>query len=168
MKAILPILICSAISAALGYYFGHITLPANSENSAPAAVTSAPVVAPIQMIEPVLPAPEAIIEDPDPQIVEAPAAPAPRSSFAERAALTIQTLTDTQGREIKASIVKVLEQDVKIRRSDGLETMIPLSMLSPEDIAFCNYLREQAKEKEAAAPAPVKTDGFDWDAYFNS
>lgn len=172
MKAILPILICSAISATLGYYFGHITVPANSEIS---TATSVPTVAPqhasyeVEQPTPVAPALVAPaiatpITTPAPVVTTTPISA--ESAYAERATLTIQTLTDTQGRTIQASILKVTEQDVNIRTSDGLETKIPLSMLSPEDIAFCNYLREQAKEDETTAP--VKTDGFDWDAYFNS
>ena len=109
-----------------------------------------------------MPVPEA----PEDDATAAAGAGADVSSFAERAKQTYQTLTDAQGRTIQASIVKVMDSEVKIRRSDGLETVIPLNMLSEEDIAFCNYLRNQTKEEEVKAPA--KTDGFDWDAYFNS
>lgn len=179
MKAILPILICSAISAALGYYFGHITAP--TTESAPAAVASSEkpsTTTPVATVEaeqfedtfeaePVEPEPE-LEPEPAPEPEEAvTATPAPtESDFAERAAQTIQTLTDSQGRSINARIVEVTETNVKIRRTDGLETTIPLNMLSEEDAAFCNYLREQQKAKEVKTPDT--SDGFDWDSYFNS
>lgn len=204
MKAVLPILICSAISAGLGYYFGHITIPPGAlagtsgggtsggysapanggsqatpgvpapapaqnfaEQVAPQAIPTqpAPVAAPVAPVAPVA-APAASVA----AAATVPAAPATAQTavFDARAAKPVQTLTDTQGRTINASIVEVTDQNVKIKRTDGLLTQIPLSMLSPDDVAFCNYLREQQKEKEAAAPPPVKTDGFDWDAYFNS
>jgi len=187
MKLILPILICSAISAALGYYFGHITLPVDSQPvAAPATIShSAPALAPAPpaATQPVYAETEPANElepmpdlepvaAPDPEPAPEPEADlventtAPQTNFAERAAQTTQTLTDTQGRTIEARIVEVTEQNVTIRRTDGLETKIPLNMLSPEDVAFCNYLREQAAKKPAAKPA--SSDGFDWDAYFNS
>lgn len=177
MKAILPILICSAISAALGYYFGHITVPTDLSGPAPdatseqAAFTAPAPQPPVEMAENTFePEPMPTDEAPEPEPeeeTETASAPAPsESDFAERAAKSTQTLTDTQGRSIEASIVKVLDTEVKIRRSDGLETTIPLNMLSEEDVAFCNYLREQQKEEEV--PAPDTSDGFDWDSYFNS
>jgi len=183
MKAILPILICSAISAALGYYFGHITVPADLTSSTQAPTTdtaNAPAAKPepepaVAMAEdtfesdpaPMPAAPEAEPEPVDaaPEAATTPPA-ADNTSFAERAAQTTQTLTDTEGRTIQASIVEVTDNGVKIRRADGLVTTIPLSMLSAEDVAFCNYLREQ-QEPEPATP-PDTSDGFDWDAYFNS
>lgn len=185
MKAILPILICSAISAALGYYYRHITLPAEQtapsaapSASATSAITSSPAVEPesfANTFEPesveAAPEPEPELEpepEPEPEpVVAEEAAPAPtESDFEERANQTIQTLTDTQGRTVNARIIEVTETEVKIRRSDGLETKIPLNMLSPEDVAFSNYLREQQKAEEATVPDT--SDGFDWDAYFNS
>lgn len=179
MKAILPILICSAISAALGYYFGHITVP--TDQGAPATVASSsetgttapePQVAAVPDEDSFEPEPE-LEPEPEPEELEiepeetAEATPPPtESDFAERAAKTIQTLTDKQGRSINARIVEVMETEVKIRRSDGLESTIPLNMLSEEDAAFCNYLREQQKTEEPALPDT--SDGFDWDSYFNS
>ncbi len=73
-----------------------------------------------------------------------------QSPFEMRAALPIQTLTDLQGRTIRATIVKVTESDVKIRRSDGLETTIPLSMLTADDINFCNYLRGGSNQTDVS------------------
>jgi hypothetical protein len=174
MKAALPILICSAITGALGYYFGHITLPPAGETTASATTSTSPSpsaetsafdgstaaeVSPPAPVEPEEPTAEALASTDN--------APEPgEDDFATRAAKTVHTLTDTQGRSIQASIVQVMESEVKIRRNDGLETTIPLNMLSEEDVAFCNYLREQQ------APEPVQTpdtsEGFDWDAYFNS
>jgi hypothetical protein len=175
MKLIFPILICSAISAALGYYFGHITIPVTSGQVA--ATTTMPQAAPAptqpQYVEPQPMADFEPIAEPEPidepePIEELATAPdQTTSSYAERAALTTHTLTDTQGREIQATIIEVTENTVKIRRtSDRLETKIPLNMLSAEDAAFCNYLREQAAKKEATKPAT--SDEFNWDAYFNS
>ena len=193
MKAILPILICSAISAGLGYYFGHITVPEDlaSNSSAPAAAPSsdsgfgapastantapssvqvaeeppAPAPAPAPTV-----APEANAAAPvaatEPKVEPAATADSGADNYAERAAKTVHTLTDTQGRTINAKIVEVLDTQVKIRRTDGLETTIPLNMLREEDVAFCNYLREQ--QEAEAAKTPDTSDGFDWDAYFNS
>lgn len=189
MKAILPILICSAISAALGYYFGHITVPTDLSGPAPeatseqAAFTAPAPQPPVEMAENTF-EPEAMPTDetpePEPEMetetetgtgtetgTETASAPAPsESDFAERAAKSTQTLTNTKGQSIEATIVEVLDTEVKIRRSDGLETSIPLNTLSEDDVAFCNYLREQQKEEEV--PAPDTSDGFDWDSYFNS
>jgi hypothetical protein len=39
-------------------------------------------------------------------------------------------------------------------------------MLSERDVAFCNYLREQ--QEAQAVDTPDASEGFDWDAYFNS
>lgn len=176
MKAILPILICSAISAGLGYYFGHITVPANNQTSSAPLATSAPQPAPAYQSPAVQPKPQ-VAPQPTSTYQTSPVASAPvtaetpnaeDAAFATRAALPIQTLTDTQGRTIQANIVEVTANEVKIRRSDGLETTIPLTMLSADDIAFCNYLREQkAAQPQQSSPA-IKADEFDWDAYFNS
>ncbi|PXA03991.1 hypothetical protein DDZ13_08060 [Coraliomargarita sinensis] len=187
MKAILPILICSAISAALGYYFGHITVPADalapegtgntsavSSAASTAPSTESPVFESSEPVEPVEVTTTEVPAEPEPEVEpETPASTTTATSttseadFEERAASTTQTLTDTQGRTIQATIVKVLDAEVKIRRSDGLETTIPLNMLSEEDVAFCNYLREQQEEVEEVT-TPDTSDGFDWDAYFNS
>lgn len=202
MKAILPILICSAITGALGYYFGHITIPTDNQASttAPTAASSAssgtsafdqavepmqtaPVASAPPQLAPAQPAPVAPSPTQSVAVESAPATetapevstapveePAPSDSeFASRAAQTSQTLTDKQGRTIQASIVKVLDTEVKIRRTDGLETTIPLNMLSDKDVAFCNYIREQQQAEEVKTPkTPDTSDGFDWDAYFNS
>ncbi|MFU8848701.1 MAG: hypothetical protein ACNA77_08290 [Opitutales bacterium] len=177
MKAILPILICSAISAALGYYFGRITLPtqqtapvAATSSQKPGATTTVAPVAKADLFEDGLDAGSLDSEsdlEPKPEPEQVAATPTPtESDFAARAAQSIHTLTDTQGRSINARIVEVTATDVKIRRTDGLETNIPLNMLSEEDVAFCNYLREQQKAKEVKAPDT--SGGFDWDSYFNS
>lgn len=184
MKAILPILICSAISAALGYYFGRITLP-TEQTTVPVTVTStqkpSETTAAATEVEADLfedssesdslepepePEPEPESESESEQVAATPTPAPTESDFAARAAQNFQTLTDTQGRSINARIVEVTATDVKIRRTDGLETTIPLNMLSEEDVAFCNYLREQQKVEEPAKPDT--SDGFDWDSYFNS
>lgn len=191
MKIVLPLIICSAIFAALGYYFGHITLPADSGKvtSAPATTSTEnpPPEPEIVMVEreaepdpmPVETEPEAEPEaEPEPEPEPEPEAePTPseetttpaatEKSLAERAASTMQTLTDTQGRTIEASIVKVTDTGVRVRMNNGRETTISLDLLSEEDVAFCNYLREQQKKEQEAKP-PVDEDGFDWDSYFNS
>ena len=198
MKAILPILICSAISAGLGYYFGHITVPASSQTAtaqasantpptAPAPAYQSPAAQPAPAYQPPAAQPAPTYQPtaaqpqpatsfpvagtptpaPAPVAVETPSAE--NAAFAARAAQPMQTLTDTQGRTIQANIVQVTASDVKIRRSDGLETTIPLTMLSADDIAFCNYIREQQVAKPQTSPSPaIKADDFDWDAYFNS
>lgn len=175
MKAILPILICSTITGALGYYFGHITMPADSQAAAPETTASTPVFAtkpatPDEAPRPAAPAAQSEVTTPAPTSTSTAATtPEPASqenAFAARAAKTTQTLTDTQGRTIQASIVRVMDSEVKILRSDGLETSIPLNMLSDEDVAFCNYLREQ--QEAEPVKTPDTSDGFDWDAYFNT
>ena len=180
MKALLPILICSIISAGLGYYFGHITL-------APEGVTKTKVVekivvqpttaaAPVQQSAP--PAPSQVaasnnspVNEPAIAVETEPERPEiTEADMAERAKNTIQTLTDSQGRSIQAKILDVTADSVKIERTDGLETTIPFSMLSETDVEFCNYLKENDLLPEIEqAPAPAADDGeFDWNAYFNS
>lgn len=174
MKAILPILICSVITGGLGYYFGHITVPASKEvnGTSDATVASAPKPAPVNPPAPayVAPQPAPVAAEPStptPAPTEVATPTAEEAAFAERAALPIQTLTDNQGRSMQANILEVTTSNVKIRRSDGLETTIPLSMLRADDVAFCNYLREQ-KSSRGESPPAIKADEFDWDAYFNS
>ncbi len=176
MKLIFPILICSAISAALGYYFGHITILVGTESLA------APVAVSLPAPERAFSAPESVTPEPDlPPAVEPEPEPEPelaltenssaaqQTDFAQRAALSIQTFTDSQGRTLQARIIEVTDQAVKIRRTDGLESEIQLNMLSAEDAAFCKYLFEEAAKRPAAKPAAKPAgDEFDWDAYFNS
>lgn len=80
----------------------------------------------------------------------------PEVSFAQRAAEAFTTLTDKQDREIKAKVLSVVDDQVELRRDDGLETSIPLSMLSEADVAFCEYLREQSAQV-AEIPTPVES-----------
>lgn len=180
MKALLPILICSVISAGLGYYFGHITVPAMANGSAKGTVDGSVEAMALDStsvqpeFDPQSSALSSINSEAEPEAVAELAVPenepaAEQSDFAERAALRVQTLTDAQGRSIQATIIKVLEDSVRIRRSDGLETTIPLNLLSPEDVAFCNYLREnQATQENIEVKTPPSSGEFDWDAYFNS
>ncbi|MGB0744707.1 MAG: hypothetical protein ACPGSB_09285 [Opitutales bacterium] len=178
MKAILPIIICSAITGALGYYFGHITLPANSGDASSEQAASAPAPQTATYTEP---APTTPRSTPDPiapaPVISAPVAPvvnaepvstpaATTADFATRAAQTTHTLTDKEGKSIEVTIMEVLENEVKIRMSNGMVTTVQFSLLSDEDVAFCNYLREEAKKNEVIKPD--NSDGFDWDEYFNS
>lgn len=143
----------------------------NSEKPQPVA---APIVdqqtAPEQM-----PQPE--VEEVEP--MEIPEAPAPAVDFEARAAEPFTVLTDKQGREIQAKILSVISDQIKLRRNDGLETSIPISMLSEADIAFCEYMRENIPQV-TEIPTPSKTTpqgslepkvleaqgGIDWDAIF--
>lgn len=186
MQAILPILICSTISAALGYYFGHITVPSDpsadnsleiiataSDKSGTARRDSAQSDDPslensstpsLNLVEEETAETEA--EPLEAMVATNSTAMPSEKDFAKRADKTIVTLTDTQGRTINASILKVLDTGVEIRRSDGLETTIPLNMLIEEDIDFCNYLREQQKLKEPTTPDTL--DEVDWESFFDS
>lgn len=192
MKAILPILICSTITGLLGYYYGQISKPTVTGQAAtqpaPTAATTAANVSetfagdsktqgsqattaynpnPTSTTQPVATQPS-VASTPAPSAsTTTPATGGAPNDFAARAAKPTQTLTDTQGRTIQASILNVTATEVKIRRADGLETSIPLSMLSSQDVAFCNYLREQNKTQNEVKPT-TDPDAFDWDSYFNS
>jgi hypothetical protein len=99
--------------------------------------------------------------------------------FALRAADAYTTLTDKQERKIQAKVLSVTGDQIKLRRDDGLETSIPLSMLSEADIAYCEYLRDNASQV-AEIPSAAKSTpqgsldptvmeaqgGIDWDAIF--
>lgn len=143
----------------------------NSEEPQPVA---APIVDQQTAPEP-LPQPE--VEEVEP--VNVPEPPAPAVDFAARAAEPFTILTDKQGREIQAKILSVIGDQIKLRRNDGLETSIPISMLSEADIEFCEYMRENIPQV-AEMPTPVTTTpqgsldpkvleaqgGIDWDAIF--
>lgn len=144
-----------------GFYVGRQTAPA-SQTSAPAndekherapvivqAPPSAPPAPPSQAISTTKPAEK----------------PKGVDLFAERAAQPIQTLTDADGRFIKAKILEVDGQTVKIKREDGLEFSFPMSKLSDMDIQFCEYLSREGFGKKKKKPNP---DDIDWDAIFGS
>lgn len=100
-----------------------------------------------------------------PEISSELSTPEPPSEFAARANEPMQTLTNTQGVQIQAKVLSVSATDVTIRRSDGLETTIPLSVLSADDVEFCEYLRETGSLQQTA---PKSTSDIDWDAIFGS
>lgn len=167
MKSLVLVLI--GIAIAVGAFV--IYERQNAEEPQPAA---APIVDQQTTPEP-LPQPE--VEEVAP--VSIPEAPAPVVDYAQRAAEPFTILTDKQGREIQAKILSVTGDQIKLRRNDGLETTIPISMLSEADIAFCEYMRENIPQV-AEIPTPAKTTpqgsldpkvleaqgGIDWDAIF--
>lgn len=170
MKSLFLILICSAFSAVAGYYYGRASAP-HAAPTTPAPTAAEPVAPESTASEPIEIAESPALSEPDAVVEAAPVGAL--TANATRAAQTIQTLTDTQGREIQAQVLAVTGDQVKIRRDDGLETSIPLSMLSPEDLAFCEYLREHApasiKPQPDTAPNKAKSaDEIDWDSIFGS
>lgn len=168
MKNFALILILILMGIAAGGYFYYT----NSQSQSPAE----PQPVDNQAIE-VTPEPT-----PEPEIVVPESIPEPvlpEITHAQRAAEAFTTLTDKQGREIKAKVLAVADEHIKLRREDGLETSIPLSMLSEADIAYCEYLRENIPQlAEVPTPASIKPQsnlapkaleaqgGIDWDAIF--
>lgn len=167
MKSLLIILIAIAIAAG-GFIYYKGQNPTEPQPNETVVVDEAPQ--PLSQ-----PEPEVIAPDPMPAPVIAGV------DFAQRAAGPFTTLTDKQGREIQAKVLSVTDDQIKLRRKDGLETTIPLSMLSEDDIAFCEYLRQQLPQI-AEIPLPAKTmpqvtpdskaleaqGGIDWDAIFGN
>ena len=150
MKTFSLILACSILSAAAGYFFGvKQAVPASTKEARTEAVEPTPTVPNTEPLE-------------EAELVETIAKESTviidiASPHEARANQAMQTLTDTKGRRIEAKVLKVVDDQVTIRRQDGLETTIPLSMLSPEDIEFCEYVREQSASS---------TSGVDWEAIF--
>lgn len=161
MKTVSVIIACSLLSAAAGYVVGV----RQSVNIRPAAATvdsdAKPAGAQTQVIQKGQALESAITDGPS----ETPADLAPHettanaSAHAARAEQSLQTLTDTQGRTIQAKVLKVVGDQVTIRRQDGLEATIPLSTLNSEDIEFCKFIRENS------TPEPEPSN-IDWDAIF--
>ena len=164
MKSLLSLLICSALAGTGGFFYGRMSAPH----------TATPKPEPVQIVQTLQAAsPEvAEIEAPEAEAVPlvAPVEIAPKAepTHAERAAQPMQTLIDTQGRQIQAEVLAVDSNTVKIRRDDGLETSFPLEMLRPEDIAFCEYLRAHPPQTEKTANKAQSADDIDWDAIFGS
>ncbi|MGB0416922.1 MAG: hypothetical protein ACPGKS_08740 [Coraliomargarita sp.] len=158
MKTLSALIACSILSGAAGYVVGvkqSIRVKPESPQ-ARVAPSSMPQEAP-QNLTAIADASTLSIEIETTQPEPAPLDLA--STHATRADRAMQTLTDTKGRSIQAKVLKVSGDQVTIRRADGLETTIPLSMLSSEDVEFCEYLREQS------TPEPSDEE-FDWDAIF--
>ena len=164
MKNFVLILILLGIAAGGYFYYTNSQSPAEPQPVDNQAIEVAP--------EPT-PEPEVVVPEPIPE----PALP--EITHEQRAAEAFTTLTDKQGREIKAKVLAVADEHIKLRREDGLETSIPISMLSEADIAFCEYLREKIPQlAEVPTPASIKPQsnldpkaleaqgGIDWDAIF--
>jgi serine/threonine protein kinase len=69
------------------------------------------------------------------------------------ASTSLRTFTDTKGRQIRASLLRVQNQDITLKREDGLEFTLQAATLSEADIVFL-------KTKGLAMPAagqPVAT-----------
>ncbi|WP_269525211.1 hypothetical protein [Coraliomargarita parva] len=156
MKLVFTVLLCSILSAIAGYVIGlkhkpEWPLPNKAVSDKPDTGTPEPLPDFDWNAE----APPAPVPTPD--IEPEPAA---KPDYAARAVLSIQKLTDKQGREIRATILSVKEGTVAIRREDGLSASFPLSLLSEEDADFCRYLEAQSQ------PEPTAEETIDWDAIF--
>lgn len=165
MKTVVVLIFCSLLSAAAGYRLGlrqgalnyaHERIDAQGIQPTPDAVTQLSIPAQEsdnnrkQLPELQAPTHSTIVDETDPQ----------SSAHEIRAKQEWQTLTDTRGRSIQARVLEVTNETVKIRRQDGLESTIPLSVLNDADIQFCNYLRNRE------ADDPFTTDEFDWTSLF--
>ncbi|MEO0796703.1 MAG: hypothetical protein AAFX93_16160 [Verrucomicrobiota bacterium] len=176
MKAITPILIVvfSAITGVVGFFLGQkvATDKFNSQADSPpdtVLAAEASVVAEAQAS----PEPTAIEEpvaiEPTP-IAVAPSAD-PGSKFTERAMQKTFTLTNKQGVSIRAAILSISNDTVKLRREDGLETSIKIDILKDEDQEFCHYLRDNMLVPQPPITAdgrPPKADGIDWGKIFQN
>jgi hypothetical protein len=156
MKTVVLLLIFSSIAGIAGYYYGRNSVPEEPPKPTEAAVVTADVKE-----EPTQPASTEPVEKTSSgeQDVVGPV----ESGFLERSARSTQTLTDTQGRSIEAKVLSIDGDQVKVRRSDGLETSFPIAMLIPEDIAFCEYLRRELSTKQKAE----SSDHITWDDIFD-
>ncbi len=166
MKFLFLILIAIAIVAGGYIYLKNSERPVEPQPSENQVVELEP--------EPLsIPEPEVVLPEPSSEPI------LPKVDFALRAADAYTTLTDKQGRKIQAKVLSVTGDQIKLRRDDGLETSIPLSMLSETDIAYCEYLRDNASQV-AEIPSAAKSTpqgsldprvmeaqgGIDWDAIF--
>lgn len=169
MKAILSILIVAAILAAAFYIYDKNASREQTPVDAIEVAEESVEPAPLEVAVPEEVSPAVIPESVPPQ----------EDEFAKRAAEPFTALTDTQGRVIQAKVLSVTDEEIKLRRSDGLETTIPISMLSEADAAFCEYLRDNPpKANNTATSIIVSPDtsaspdaldaegGIDWDAIF--
>lgn len=71
-------------------------------------------------------------------------------AFVAASRAEVRTLTDKQGRTIKADVIAVENDVVKIKRDDGRSFDLPLNLLTDEDQAA---LRDWAKKQESIIPA---------------
>ena len=85
-------------------------------------------------------------------------ASAPKTAIAEPDA-NLRTFTDRQGRRIRATLIRVQNDDVTLKREDGQEFSIKGSMLSDSDIGYLKpkgLVLPKAPAVVAAAPAMSK------------
>ncbi|HSI09422.1 MAG TPA: hypothetical protein VK985_12620 [Rariglobus sp.] len=80
--------------------------------------------------------------------------------FATSGQAEVRTLTDQLGRSIKADVISVENDVVKIRRDDGRTFEMPLSQLIEGDQ---KSLREWAKAQETPAPKATQTQAIEPD-----
>jgi len=161
MKFVFAIVLCSLLSAIAGYYYGKSTLPRLRPVALPEAPVSSEVVV-SDVVNDDVPTPEPaepVVEEEPEELL---------SIYRRRAAEELNTLTNAKGQAIQAVVLAVTEDQVTIRRSDGLETSFPLGILSEEDIAFCEYLRLHPTPamKSEAAPDHGIPEGLDLEAIF--
>jgi len=143
---VLFIVFLSALCFAAGYFTGkrhryHDYVPPEK----PASETSSAddTLAQARPPEPE-PAPK-VSPEPPPEPTE-PADTSPTTRFteeqmAERAQLTFITLTDKNGRQLKAEILETSEDSVKIQRYRDLKVFdLPVATLSEDDQAYIAYL----------------------------
>lgn len=160
MITFLLLLIFSTLAGLIGYYYGRTSM-----QEAPAANQAQIKIAAVEVTEetsePIEVEPVEVLSTEAPQ-----AENSVEPNFSKRSARSMQTLTDAQGRRIEAKVLSVEGDAVKIRRSDGLETSFPLSILIPKDIAFCEYLRTHSPTTQKATSKATSTDDIDWDMLF--
>ena len=137
---LLSIILLCAIA---GYWFSKQREDSSDTKTPPAEVAAeaVPKEAPVTVEE--MPPPEAIVIVPEeittPTIEKVP--------FEIRAKERFVTLTDTQARKITAEIVKVNEDNLQVvRKTEIRKLTIPFDMLSGNDRAFAEYLRDQQKK----------------------
>lgn len=165
MKALLPLLIAALIIGLA------VTLFIPKVEDVEEVQTDIAEPSPKAMDTPALPTADSPIEAVEAEI-------AISESPEERARKPYTTLTNTQGTEIQAKILSVSDGQVKIRRIDGLETTIPLNMLSEADIELCEYIKTQSttqisepspSDKKISKPLEFEVQGgVDWDAIFGT
>ena len=72
--------------------------------------------------------------------------------FAQRARQTIQTFSDTKGRQLIAEIIEVKTDSLKIgRQADRRVMQLPVEMLCTKDKAFAAYLWKQKTRQQSNA-----------------
>ncbi|WP_269525205.1 hypothetical protein [Coraliomargarita parva] len=163
MKLIVAVLICSLCAAFGGYQIGRAQASRAYTRPTPPEPTSietepepeSPTIAeefyqPVELGSETKPSTEAIGEAAAPEATD----------YAERDSLPIQTLTDRKGRQLRATILSVIDSQVSIRREDGLTASFPLNRLCDADAAYCQYLQDRQ-----SLPEPSQIDQV-WDQLF--